>query len=138
MADLTFEKGYSLVELVMVMVIVGIIGITAGAKWQGDLSLFAKADQLVNDMRLAQALAMGKGIYTIRSVTPNSYRIQDANGAAYYPQDPVLEGVTINPFAISFDGRGDPGPLDIDLLLTLEGQTATIRMYGYTGAVRRL
>ncbi|MBF0273394.1 MAG: prepilin-type N-terminal cleavage/methylation domain-containing protein [Magnetococcales bacterium] len=133
------SRGLTLVELVVVMSIVGIIAVYAGAKWQGDLSFYSKADQLVNDIRRAQALAMGKdGNYTIRSVAADSYQIQDAAGTAVDPQATVLDRVQIMSFFITFNGRGDPGAVSQDVQLTLEGQTLTIRVYGNTGAVVRL
>ncbi|MBF0626876.1 MAG: type II secretion system protein [Magnetococcales bacterium] len=134
------QKGFSLLELVMVMTIVGIVGVFAGTKWQGDLTLYTKADQMVNDIRRAQALAMTKngGNYTILRIGSDSYRIQDSLGVPVDPQATVLSGVTIPNFSFTFDTRGDPGPTTRELQLTQEGQSVTIRIIGNTGAVQRL
>lgn len=133
------QAGFTLIELVATMVVVAIIGVYAGTKWQGDLTLLSKADQLVNDIRRAQALAMSKeGNYTIRSVSTSSYRILDANGVAVDAKDPELPNVTIDAFAFTFNSRGNPGAVSQDFRLTQEGQTATIRVIGNTGLAIRL
>ncbi|MBF0340942.1 MAG: type II secretion system protein [Magnetococcales bacterium] len=138
--DLTSQHGYSLIELVVVMSIVGIIAVYAGAKWQGDLTLYSKADELVNDIREAQALAMTNtpGQYTIRTVASDSYRILDSLAQPVDPQPKVLDGVSISAFAITFNSRGDPGPVTVNIQLAKEGQTVTVRVVGNTGAAQRL
>ncbi|MBF0213989.1 MAG: type II secretion system protein [Magnetococcales bacterium] len=135
-SDLTSQQGVTLIELIVMMVIVGIIGISAGAKWQGDLSFYSMADQLVNEIRRAQSLAMSKeGNHTILTTTSNSVRIQDAVGAAVDPVPTTFANVAIVPFSITFDGRGDPGAVNRDVQLTMEGETLTLRVVGNTGAV---
>ncbi|MBF0294811.1 MAG: prepilin-type N-terminal cleavage/methylation domain-containing protein [Magnetococcales bacterium] len=133
------RSGMTLIELVVVMVVVGILAVYAGAKWQGDLTLYTKADQLLNDIRRAQALAMSKEAgYTIQTVAVDSYRIVDATGTVVDPQPTVLTDVTITPFAITFNTRGDPGGASVDITLTMAGQSVIDRVVGNTGAALRL
>lgn len=133
------QRGMSLIELLVVMTIVGIMAVYAGAKWQGDLTLYPKADQLMNDIRRAQALAMRQeGNYTILRVSANSYRIQDASGTAVDPQPSVLTGVEIGAFSVTFNSRGDPGTANTDFQVSMEGESLTIRVVGNTGVAMRL
>ncbi|MBF0163269.1 MAG: type II secretion system protein [Magnetococcales bacterium] len=139
------QSGVTLIELIMVMVIMGILAVYIGARWQGDLSFPVKVDQLVNDIRRAQALAMSKdGNYRIENVGSDSYRIVDASGVAVDPQPTQLEHVTFPTFAFTFNGRGAPvnGNAEVttnqELQLTSGTEALTIRIIGYTGLAQRL
>ncbi|MBF0440221.1 MAG: type II secretion system protein [Magnetococcales bacterium] len=132
---MTSQRGASLFELVMVMTIIGIVTVAAGVKWPGDLTLHPKAEQLMNDIRRTQALAMSQsGHYTI-SGTGNSYQIQDALGTVVDSLVFSPVGIVIAPFSITFDDRGDPGATNQDFHLSMDGQSVTIRVIGNTGVV---
>ncbi|MBF0126097.1 MAG: type II secretion system protein [Magnetococcales bacterium] len=135
--DVTSQSGVSLVELIVVMTIIGILAVTAGARWQGDLTLYTKADQLINDIRFAQTLAMREELnFTILRVAGNAYQVQDSTGTVVRPTE-ALSGVTITPFSITFDSRGSPGAATQTIQLTMDGQSVTIRVVGNTGLALR-
>ncbi len=139
MMNKRLQRGFSLMELIMVMTIVGIVAVYAGAKWQGDLTLYPKTDQLMNDIRRAQALAMSRGVnFTILTVGADSYKIQDATGVAVDLQPTVLAGVTITSFAFTFDRMGDPGAVTQSVKLSMDGESVTIQVVGKTGVALKL
>jgi len=143
------ERGFTLRELLMVMVIVAIISVIALARTGNDpVLLSTQAEQLAADIRYAQALAMtqvattsAQARYRINFVSASTYTFTRADGTAVpHPLTgstaPVAlsSGVTITlPPAglgsslVGFDGQGIPYT-DAAVSAAPLGGTATITL----------
>ncbi|MDH5633386.1 MAG: prepilin-type N-terminal cleavage/methylation domain-containing protein [Gammaproteobacteria bacterium] len=113
-----YGRGFSIVELVLVIVIVSILAAGAGLLWPGStMNLDAQARQLVSDIRYTQLLAMMRGERFRVEFSLNSYRITDRTGATVVANPktgvapvPLPPGMTLapdNPFIV-YGGKGEP------------------------------
>lgn len=123
----TQVRGFSLIELVMVIVVVSILGVVVMIRFQpGETTVTVEADHLARDIRHMQALAMTWG-QTLR-LTPAgaTYTVRCASGSSVAPCngvnaviDPAIgtaftrtleSGVTITAGAnFDVDALGRPG-----------------------------
>lgn len=148
-------QGFTLIELVTVLLLVSILAVAAVNQWPGSgINLAAQADQLVNDIRYTQSLAMNRGQRYRINLAADRYWISDAGGTVTL----ALPGsgatvVTLNSgIALSasysflvFDGNGAPyitattpgTPLAADAVITLsaDGVSRTLRISPETGRV---
>jgi MSHA pilin protein MshC len=114
------KSGFTLIELIVVIVIMTIISAYAVARWPGvNINLNAQAQQLANQIRYTQSQAFANNIQYRINLTSTSYSITDINGNAVI--DPVTganttsmsSGITAS-FAnlpnnlIAFDANGIP------------------------------
>lgn len=150
-------QGFTLVELVTVLVLVAILSVVAINQWPGSgINLSAQADQLVGDIRYTQALAMNRGQRYRINFTATNYSITDAAGTTPVPHPltgansvALSAGTTLtttNGFLV-FDSNGAPyttattpgTPLAADAVITLsaDGATSTVRISPETGRVIR-
>src|SRR5580692_1274568 len=78
--------GFTIIELVVVMLIIAVLAVNVLNTYQGaPIDVGAQANQIVDDIRYTQALAMTKGVrYRIVFTTssPYSYQILNASGTA--------------------------------------------------------
>lgn len=117
------KNGFSLVELVVIIVLVGLLVFSAIPRMAGpSLGLDAQAEQLAADIRYTQSLAMTRGDRFRINLTAASYQITDSAGVN--PQihpgtsstNPVLlKSVSLGNYNpplinsyVAFDGRGIP------------------------------
>ena len=90
-------RGFSLIELVTVLVIVGILAVFAAPRLftVQSITLPAVAAQLLANIRYTQSLAMSQGQRYRINFTATTYQITDMSGA------PIVQPVTASTAAIS-------------------------------------
>ena len=114
------ERGFTLRELLIVMVLVGIISAIALPRMGNDpVMLSTQVDQLAGDIRYVQALAMTQGQRYRINLTATGYTLTLADAGGTLVPHPVTgstaqtnwnSGVTVAPAPtlVAFDGRGIP------------------------------
>lgn len=149
-------RGFSLVELVVTMIVVGVLAVTVLPRWWGSSGFEERAfrDRIVAGLRYAQKSAVATRLTTCASFsaapTAVSFRISNANGAANCAVGAVLLGPDNNPLIIVagngvyfsalpadivFNGAGSPGGaavinvngLNASLAITVEADTGYVR-----------
>ena len=130
-------SGFSLLELIMVLLLTAVLLIVAAPRWPGEVLLAAQAERLAQDIRYTQALTMNRAQrYTIRSVSGSSYSIVDANNSPVLPDPPSLEGVTMDPFSCSFTTpMGAPDLSCAPIHLAMGGESMALLVTDLTGTV---
>ncbi len=114
--------GFTIIELVLVIAIIGILAVTVVPQWDTTTGLNVNftARQMANDFRYAQALSMSTGLrYRFVVLSSSSYEITNNAGSAIIlpsggTQMTLTQGVTIGTLTnmpnnlIAFDSRGIP------------------------------
>jgi prepilin-type N-terminal cleavage/methylation domain-containing protein len=138
-------RGFSLIELVIVLVLISILAATAFIVWpKGDFDVSGQAESLASDIRYTQALSVAKNSrYRVDLSSAVQYRIlNDAGVAVLIPSIngtivPYKVGVSHNApiFYLIFDAQGVPyssltstgtgTPLTNDLVITIAGGAST-------------
>jgi prepilin-type N-terminal cleavage/methylation domain-containing protein len=82
--DLHGESGFTLIELVLVIVIMSFLSVGVYIAWPGStINLKGQADQIASDIRYAQALSMTKGErYRWVKTSSTTYQITNSSGTA--------------------------------------------------------
>ncbi|MEO5340943.1 MAG: prepilin-type N-terminal cleavage/methylation domain-containing protein [Magnetococcus sp. MYC-9] len=129
--------GFSLLELLMVLMLIGIVLLFAAPQWPEPLLLEAQAQRLAQDIRYTQALTMNRDQrHTIFRLAANRYTIVDANGTPIVPEPAPLEGVSVEPFSFSFTPpMAAPAGSYPPVRLTLGGEALTLAVTDWTGTV---
>src|SRR2546428_11221447 len=140
----SLERGFTLRELLIVMVIVGIISAIALTRTGNDpLMLSTQVDQLAGDIRYVQALAMTQGQRYRINLTATGYTLTLANAGGTLVPHPLTgstaqtnwnSGVTgtlpptnLPNSLVAFDGRGIPYIDNVATNVLVAG-TATITL----------
>lgn len=114
-------RGFSIVELVIVLLVISIIAVFVGNNWPGTvINVSADARQFANDVRYTQALSMAQSTrYRIVKNSSTSYQILNLAGSAIpFASGSTTQilntGLTFGTWSnltnnlIAFDGRGIP------------------------------
>ncbi len=111
--------GFTLVELVAVLVLTAVLGAAALGRWQGpETRLGYQADQLARDLRHAQFLAMAWERPLRFAPVPGGYRVACVTaGPAPCDASPVQDPATGQPFQVLLADATLAGPVvDFDTL----------------------
>lgn len=151
-------EAFTLIEFTIVLIIVSILSVFVFSSWQGDtISLEGQAQQIANDLRYTQALAMTRGErFRWVRISTNTYQIQNNAGTAVMLARgsgtvTLMGGITFGSFTnlpnnlVAFDGLGvpytdtsSPGTAlssAASISITLSGQTKSIVVTPETGRV---
>lgn len=112
------KRGFSLVELIVVMMLMTIVGMFAYMAWpKDDFDVSAQAESLASDIRYVQSLSVAKNErHRVDFTNPAQYRILDGSGTLVLIPSvnatvvPFKAGITHNTTInyLVFDGRGIP------------------------------
>ena len=136
------SKGFTLIEVILVMVIIGILAATVVPRIDFTISTTASVDGaayiVASDIRYAQEWAMANRLsktVTFATATPTVYTFTPSSSLD--PSGQLPSGVTIwNNFTVTFNSLGEPtagggGWVEV----TIGGQTKRINVTNYTGKV---
>ena len=128
------SNGFTMIELIMVMVISAVIGVVAVVKFtsSSNVAVGGAAKVIQADIRYTQELAMAG--YEAKTIT-------FASGSSSYSVDSETQelpsGVTIsNNFTVTFNSLGEPiAGGGGSVTISAGGETGTISVTEYTGTV---
>jgi len=129
------KEGFTLVELVITMILVGIMAMVMVVKWPNKvINLNGEAQQIASGIRLAQSMSMTRSERFRIHLYSDRYQILDSTGSAVAGLPAVffgngislsIPGTLPNDY-IAFSGKGEPytdtsTPLGSAATLTLNG-----------------
>lgn len=150
-------KGFTLIELIMVMVVLSVLAALASMRMPGDgINVGAQAEQLASDIRYTQSMAMSRGQRFRVNFTSSTYQItNDAGVAQVHPGTGQTAAVALGSAVLSgynppltnsylaFNSLGVPYTDTTialaalaTLTLTSGGEAITVRVAPQTGRVQ--
>lgn len=131
--------GFTLVELVVTLVVIGIVAIAIIPRWNGTSGFDERAfrDRVVAGLRYAQksAIAMRRTTCATFSVAPASvsFRVSTNNGAANCAVGAALIGHDANPLVVTAPNGVSFAALPADVVFDGGGRTASAAVISITG-----
>ena len=132
------NSGFTLMELIMVIVVVGLMAASAISILPDEVDRVARARRLAGDIRLAQSYAMSLGKdykIHIRATGDDSYEIYDEKGHAWPSSEVKLSKVTISSFDIKFDHKVGKSKDAVSITVADRVGTTKIQVLKETGVV---
>ncbi len=136
------EDGFTLIELIMVIVIIGILAFVAIQKYPASgISLETAADMIRSDIRSVQALAMSQHASQTLTFSSTKYEfpvIGEENNKIRNFADIFKGGISLSayPASISFNSLGEPiAGYGSSITITTGSTTKTLTVLQYTGRV---
>jgi len=142
------QRGFTLIELIMTMVIIGILAVVVAPRFLGT-SVFQSrgfADQVQASLRYAQKEAIAQHQYVCAAFTANSVTLSTGatagcgtpllspTGGAYAITAPAGIAFATVPTAFSFNALGQPIP-NAKQMINITGATNAITIEAETGYV---
>ncbi|OPX99744.1 MAG: hypothetical protein A4E58_00226 [Syntrophorhabdus sp. PtaB.Bin006] len=136
-------RGFTLIEVIMVIMIIGILATTFAYRYPADptAALNIAADQLRADIRYVQAKAMGTGrqqSITFFSIGTGEYSFSGEAGSKRLPDGVTISGTTLPNPTLTFNTLGEPMGLSANATITLAwstGVTRVLTVHAITGKV---
>jgi MSHA pilin protein MshC len=150
------NAGFSLVELISVIVLLGVLGVVAFGRFSGQNLFVARGffDDTVTAVRFAQKLAISSGCDVRVITTANSYQLRQsttctadnfsnpvanpANRSNNYQNLDIPAGFALTAGNITFDARGRREGATSDFSLSDGSTTYSFRVHAGTGLVEVL
>lgn len=150
------RKGFSLLELIIVLVIISLLTICLAFKWSRDsVVLDAQAELLMTDLRYAQNLAMTKHQkFSLVKISSSSYQIQDdlrqpvlnslnqetrflAKGISFGDFQLINNRIIFNSEGVPYSDEVESKPISIiaKIPLVLKNRTVYVNINPETGMV---
>ena len=147
------NSGFSLVELITVIVLLGILGITAFGRFADQQAFAVRGffDDTVSAVRFAQKFAISSGCDVRVITTASSYQLRQsstciaddftdpvanpANRGKNYQNANIPTGYTLTAGNITFDARGEREEGTSNFSLSDGATTYTFRVHASTGLV---
>ena len=135
------SAGFTLIELIMVIVLIGIVAVSVLPKFvdTSSFSLEGATAMVVADIRYTQELAMGNGDDKKAAFTQNSttYTLKNSDDTVFKTSE-LPSGVTVSSSNITFtfNSLGEPTTGGgSSVTLSAGGDTRTVTVESYTGRV---
>lgn len=132
------SKGYTLIELVTVILVVAILAVFIGIKTPSTTtySLSSVTEQLRRDLRYTQSLALSLNMDYSLNISASSYSITPAPPSGAYSVV-MPAGITLSPVStITFNSMGAPGSAATVTVTATGVASNTITVTAETGFVQ--
>lgn len=133
------NSGFTIIELIVVIVMIGILAISILPKWSGTSGFDERGfrDRVVAGLRYAQksAIAARRTVCASFSSPPASvtFSISTANGAANCAVGNALAGPDTNPLVVTATGNVTFSALPADVVFDAAGRPASGAVISVTG-----